>query len=298
MHYSRGLLAAVTLLCLAVTSCKKNESPVAPGTQTEAQNLLMTATNDIVSLGNQESQEVGDVIGSSIMGSGDSSSCRTVTFDPSRRAYPHEKTIDFGSGCLCPDGLTRAGKKMITMYANPDSAAAGTLISETTFSNFWVDGVNITGDVKSYVETPANPGPRVMKVVADKGLTDSKGNSKTFTSTSYWTQTEGAGTLTHQDDVFSITSTASGNETLDGSTAIQWTSNSDPLHPIIKPGDCYYRTEGGLQINLHLVTGGGGDFTEYLDYGNGTCDRSATLTINGGTPQNITLPLAFWPLSL
>lgn len=298
MYYSRGLLTAISLLCITAMSCKKNDAPTTTPTQTATQNLLMNATNDIVSMSAQENTEVGDVIGSDVMGSGDSSSCRTATFDPSRKVFPHQKTIDYGSGCVCMDGLTRAGKKMIMIYANPDSSAAGTLVSETTFSNFSVDGVNIQGDVKTYVNSPAIPGPRVLKVVANKNLSDSKGNTKTFTATSYWTQTTGAGTLTHRDDIYQITSSASGNETLDGATAIQWTSNTDPLHPVIKPGDCYYRTQGGLQINLHVVTGGGSDFTEYLDYGDGNCDNNATLSINGGTPQAVTLPLVFFPLSL
>ena len=47
----------------------------------------MNATNDIVSLSAQENTEVGDVVGSDVMGSGDSSSCRVVTFDPSRRVF-------------------------------------------------------------------------------------------------------------------------------------------------------------------------------------------------------------------
>ena len=64
------------------------------------------------------------------------------------------------------------------IYANPDSSAAGTLVSETTFSNFSVDGVSIQGNVKTYVDSPAIPGPRVLKVVANKNLADSKGNTK------------------------------------------------------------------------------------------------------------------------
>lgn len=298
MYRSRLFVAAGTVLCIAAISCKKSDSPAVTPAQTATESLLMNATNDIVSMADMESQEVGDVVGSTVMGSADSSACRTVSFNPARNLFPHEKIVDYGSGCVCLDGLTRAGKKIITVYAIADSSSAGTLISQTTYSNYSVEGVHIEGNAKSYAETPANPGPKVIKVVANKNLTDSKGNTKTFTATSYWTQTGGAGTLTRQDDVYQVTSTASGNETLDGATAIQWTSTTDPLHPVIKPANCFYRTQGGLQINLHIVTGGGGDFTEYLDYGNGDCDNNATLSINGGTPQQVTLPLVFWPLSL
>src|SRR5262249_30579591 len=148
------------------------------------------------------------------------SSCRTVTYNPSRTVYPHVTTIDFGSGCRSADGIMRTGKKIITVYANADSAASGTLISETTFSDFTVDGVGVQGDVKTYVDQSSNPGPKVMRLVANKNLTASNGDSKIFNATSYWTQIEGASTPTHQDDVFQINSTATGNETLDGSIGI------------------------------------------------------------------------------
>ena len=293
MYYTRSLVAAAALVCITAASCKKDNNPSAPA-QSETETLLMNATNDIVSFANQESQDVGDVVESD----NPDSTCRTVTYDPSRTVYPHVTTIDFGSGCTGGDGLVRTGKKIITVYANAATAASGTLLSQTTFSDFTIDGVNVAGTVQTYLEASPSPGPKVLKVVANKSLTASDGDSKIFTATSYWTQIEGAGTETRQDDVYQITTNAEGNETLDGATAIQWTSHTDTLHPVIKPISCSFRTQGGLNIDLHVITNGGADFTEYLDYGNGDCDNKATLSINGGIPQEVTLPLLFWPLSL
>jgi len=188
--------------------------------------------------------------------------------------------------------------KIITVYANPLTAPAGTLVSKTTFSNFYVDGIKVTGDVRIYIDAPANPGPEVIKLVVDKKLRSSNGDMKTFTAMNFWKQTAGAATSIREDDVFEITGIEAGSEVLDGATAIDWTAKTDSLHPVIKRGDCNYRTQGAINIQLHISTGGGSNFTEYLDYGDGTCDNKATLSINGGMPQEVTLPLFFWPLSL
>jgi len=298
-HFYSRLLPLFVVLSAIVLSCQKNYSPSSSPSQDPTKTLLMNATNDIVTTSNEESEDLGDVITSDDKDTGDSASdCRVVTFDTSKNVYPHQKTIDFGSGCTSNDGITRKGMKIITIYADPLTAPAGTLISNTTFKNFYVDGVNVTGDVKAYIDTPANPGPGVIKLVVDKKLSSSNGDLKTFTATDFWKQIAGASTPTREDDVLEITGTAAGNEILDGATVIEWTAKIDLLHPVIKRGDCNHRTQGALNIELHISTGGGSDFTEYLDYGDGTCDNKATLSINGGKPQEVTLPLFFWPLSL
>src|SRR5207248_2966261 len=157
----------------------------------------MNATNDIVTASNEESEDVADIITSDDREAGDSTSdCRVITFDTSKAVYPHQKTIDFGTGCTGNDGIMRKGEKIVTIYANPLTAPAGTLISKTTFSNYSVDGINITGSVKAYIDTPANPGPQVIRIVINKKLSSSNGDSKTFTATNLWKQTAGAATPT------------------------------------------------------------------------------------------------------
>lgn len=285
------------LLSLSLVSCKKNDTVTSPP-QTTTQSLLMRATNDIYSAGNQQSQEVADILGGEVMQSPDSSDCRVVTYDPSRRVYPHVKTVDFGSGCTSSDGVTRKGKKIITVYADWRTAPAGTLITEATFSDFYIDNVNVAGNVKTYIDTAAMPGPLALKIVCTKTFTSNNGDVSTFTATNYWLQTQGGTTTSSADNVFQITGSASGNEILDGATSVIWSSNTDPMHPVIKRGDCGFRTEGAMQVQLQIQTGGMSNFTEYLDYGNGDCDNLATLSINGGEPQQVSLPLFFWPLSL
>src|SRR5690349_9012537 len=106
------LLPLCALLSAVALSCQKNDHPGTQGPQTSTQTFLMNATNDVVQQASLESSDVED-----ILGSGDSSSCPSVTFDTSKTVYPHVKTIDYGSGCRSSDSMEREGEKIITFYA-------------------------------------------------------------------------------------------------------------------------------------------------------------------------------------
>ena len=293
-----GLISAAVLICIINASCKKNDQPVSSPSSSKSitESLLLNANNIIAKAGSEQNSEVADIVGSNSVISGDSVSCRTVTYNPSRSVYPHLATVDFGGGCTGKDGITRSGKKLITVYADWKTATAGTLISETTFDDFYLDSVNVSGNSKIYIDSSATSDVLALKIITNKTLTDSKGNTSTFMATNYWMQTAGNATTTKADNVYQIRGSASGSEVLDGSLMLTWTSTIDPANPVIKMGDCVYRSKGDIQIQLSLE--GSSTFNEHLDYGNGTCDNDATLTINGGLPQQVTLPLRFWPPSL
>lgn len=253
----------------------------------------MNATNTAADASNIESQDIEDVV------AGDSSTdCRVITFDTSKTVYPHIRTVDFGSGCTGADGITRKGKRITTYYVDPKTAAPGTMITETTFENYYVNDMNVSGTVMAYVDSSSTADTLITKLVANRILSASDGDSKTLNGTSYWKRISGGDTPTRQDDVYQITGSAYGAETLDGATQITWTSVTDATNPVIKSVSCDNRTQGAIDVQLHIVTGGDATFTEHLDYGNGNCDDVATLSINGGTAKEIILPLYFWPLSL
>jgi hypothetical protein len=285
-------VAVIMFLFLTVVSCQKNDHPITSGPQSSTQSLLMNATNDVVQAAALESSDVED-----ILGSGDSSSCPMISFDTSRNVYPHVKTVDYGSGCMGKDSINRTGKKIVTVYANRDTASPGTLVSVATFEGYTINGMSDTGSVKTYVDSSSTSAMRVYKIVLSQTLISTNGDSKTFTGTHYWKQMQGGTTTTSKDNVFQITGTSSGTETLDGATQFTYTATISSTNPVIKRGDCDRRVQGSIDVAIKL-TSGNSNFTEVLDYGTGDCDNKATLTINGGTPQEITLPLYFWPLSL
>ncbi len=292
---SYRLLPAIAIVFFVFQSCQKSKVPVAQAATVTQQAQLLAATNVIYAAGVSDNESLNDLMASAE--SADSAApCAVITFTPSRTVYPHQKTVDFGTGCTGPDGRTRRGKKIVTVFVDSKTATAGAELSEVTFENYYVDTINITGVVKSYLVATTTPGPRVIKIVSEKSIFSPNGSKNVITGTHEITQIEGGTTATRADDVFQITGHAEGTETLAGTTIFNWTSDVDEDNKVIKPVACDYRTKGGLKISIDLLQGGDAMFTEYLDYGDGSCDNMATLSINGGIPQAITLPLYFWPL--
>ena len=285
------------LLLVVLMSCNKNDDQQPSSSlQTSSESLLTSATNTISGAGDQQSAEVSDVVGDGTLMGNDSSVCRIVSFSPSRLVFPHVKTVDFGTGCTGRDGITRSGKKMVMVYADWRIAPAGTLISETTFSDFWLDSVNIAGNVRTYIDSAATGGVLQLKVVTNKTFTDKEGNTTTFIEVMYWKQIAGNETTSRKDNVFQLTGHASGTGVINGSTAFTFNAKTDPAHPIIKMGNCEYRSEGAISSKIKLWSGK--VYDEYLDYGNGDCDNIATISTNGGDAKTVTLPLISWPVKL
>ena len=98
------------------------------------------------------------------------------------------------------------------------------------------------------------------------------------------TQTEGNGTASPIDDVLSIKGTANGRVKR-GNLIVLW--NSEVTEPLIKKFTCRWIAKGRIK-NVRQGLPSNTPWTAILDYGTGSCDNLATLTINGNT-QQITL---------
>jgi hypothetical protein len=184
-------------------------------------------------------------------------------------ASPMTLLIDFGSDyCVGNDGRTRTGQILVTFtgrYRDP-----GTVIVITP-QNHYVDGYLIEG-----VKTVTNQGnngngqPYFSVVVSEASIT-APNNEYTITWNSTRTRTwiSGYNTLALWDDVYEITGEANGINR-DGeafSVAI-----TEALRLAL---NCPWITSGTVQI-----TPSNGPL-RVRDYGNGTCDNDATVTVNG-----------------
>ena len=127
-----------------------------------------------------------------------------------------------------------------------------------------------------------------------KTISDAAGNLKDYNSNAKWTVIDWKGGT---NNAYEIEAHTEGNETYNGIEANNFKTDVDENNPVIKPFDCR-RVQGGLTAEIHLAKGKIKDLVEYIDYGNGECDDIATLSINGGPAQVVTLPLRFWPLNL
>ncbi len=288
MNFKLKGLMPVLALCLALGSCKKNDA-VAPSSQLSPG---LTNTTNLIALGEDElNAETDESLNDDPEAkSVDGFDCAVVTFNPSRSVYPHTKTVDFGAGCSNGEGKTISGKRISTIYADWKTAAPGTLISVTTYSNYTLNGLSVGGSTKRTLVAKGN-----FKVTTTKTFKDNAGNKSTFIGTHNRKQIEGSATPTTEDDVYEITGSSTGTEkTLNNTTAI-WRATIDANNVVVKSVNCSFRGKGGLKIKIQQIDGAN---NEYLDYGDGTCDNKATLSVNGGPAENITLPLVFYTAHL
>ena len=194
--------------------------------------------------------------------------------------FPARIEIDFGAGCPGKDGRVRSGK-VVTEYTGrltvPGKSAT------TVFKGYAVDGVKVEGTLK--ITNTGNVNTRQFTVdIINAKLTNPNGDYTKWNSQKVITQVEGLGTPDlYIDDVFTITGYASG-EVKTSSFATAWESNI--IEPLRKRFGCPYISKGIVKVVRRNLSPDS-KWVAVLNYGNGTCDKFATLTINGVEHQII-----------
>jgi len=186
-------------------------------------------------------------------------------------------TINFGTdSCTSPDGKTRQGK--IIMSCTGDYWEGEATVT-FTFEDYFVDGNQVLGgsEVKSVINADGN---REAKITENGSIVMADG-SGTITWTSEKTRlvTAGSDSESRRDDVIQVTGTSSGS-LLSGNTF-----TSQTLTPLVRN---YSKECLGVFISgtTKIVVSDGTEIT--VDYGDGTCDNTVTVTTNGET-ETITL---------
>jgi hypothetical protein len=197
------------------------------------------------------------------------SDCATVTLDTT--VFPRVLTIDFGdTNCLGNDGRYRRGKILISFtgrYWQP-----GTIIT-TTFDEYYVNDNQVEG----------------TKVVTNNGYNDSGNMNWDMSVNGIITLADGGGTISWNsqrnrewiegistpynrwDNVYLITGQATGQH----ANGLHWTRQiTSPLRIELA---CRFIVSGTVEITPE------GKPVRILDFGDGTCDNEATVTVNGNT---------------
>jgi len=281
------LIPLTALVCLLLASCKKEDavSKPSPVTTRNAQVVSM-----IGAMQSESDAEVADVLAAQDITAADVSACPVKTVSPSAPTYPRTVTLDYGTGCVDENGRTVSGKKYINLQADYKTAPGGTVTAVITFSNYYVDGVNISGNITQKVVAAANPGPLVMRATYHKTVSDGLGNTSSYIGVTNRTLIGGDVNGPKEDKVFQVQEVAYGVELSPDAPPAVWRLRSEPTNLPIKSGACLFNTQGAIHIALKDAS----SITfETLNYGNGTCDNSATLKVNG-VPQTITLPFIFF----
>ena len=194
--------------------------------------------------------------------------CFTVTVTPQGKGiFPKTVTIDFGTGCD-KGGHIRQGK-IITVYSGrlgvPGSQAV------TTFDGYKVDSFAIEGKHTLTNISDLGGNQRAFHVVVEnaKVTNTANGRWRGWNADRTRTQIEGNGTPYYPlDDVFSITGARSGSNS-EGRT---WSGST--ITPLIRKATCPWLVSGTVKLTVNSTDG-------VLDYGDGTCDNQAVITVNG-----------------
>jgi hypothetical protein len=201
--------------------------------------------------------------------------CFTVTVTPKDRGvFPKTVVIDFGTGCEAREHFRKG--KIITVYSGPLFIPGNSAV--TTFEGFQIDSFLVEGKHTILNSTEQGGNQRSFtRTVENAKLTNINSNFwRSWSGISVMKQLEGNGSpLFPLDDVYQFT----GNKKGEASNGRTWTSTI--VIPLIKAFTCRWISKGSMEISVNGTVG-------VLDFGNGDCDNTATVTING-VSREITL---------
>ena len=190
--------------------------------------------------------------------------CATITITP-LVGFPKNIVIDFGTSCTAPNGVVRSGKINITLS---DSVRKPGSIAVMTFDNYYVSGYKVEGTYTWKNTSTANT--RSWERKTENGKVTAPGGR-------YWlheglrnvVQTGGVNTpLNLTDDVFSVT----GNHRVTNAAGAY--RDITVMEALQKKNSCSDIDKGKLKVQ-------GPNHYAIINFGDGTCDNLATLSIDG-----------------
>jgi hypothetical protein len=179
--------------------------------------------------------------------------------------------LDFGEECQLNNGSIVSGK--INLVYTP--IVAGTRTIDYTFENYFYNSNGVTGGGQMFREI-ANQNGNPQSTVNETIMVSFPNTDVTATRNGLriaeWV--EGVGSGTWLDNVYHIT----GN--WDTNLTNGFHRSGEVTEKLVRKLSCLYLVSGSLEIEQEGITG-------VLDFGDGTCDNLATLTVNGHVIQII-----------
>jgi len=271
--YALAFLSAL-FLSAAIFSCSKEDKNPVSGDEGQTVALAAVKVNTDA-LYDDVSMEVLQVNTDAGLSAQPTSvnACATITVSSTDPAiWPKTVTIDYGTaGCTGVNGFVRKGKIIYTLSKKLINTGA---VLNVTFDNYNVNGYKLEGTYTITNNGSAN-GLNVSVQLVGGVVTYPAGNSYTKETNTTWVQTAGQGTLTALDDEYDV----SGNGTVSSSGNKLTATSKGNLHRTVV---CPNTVSGILDLTYNNIAG-------TLDFGSGTCDKSALLTV-AGKQYTVTLP--------
>ena len=273
----------IMLLIVIISSCRKDKKTIDLDTfssqdNSTAENLFADIKKVVEEVANDEGESNKSLNNKSNKYS--FGSCATVSVSPAwtdTASWPKVITIDFGtSNCTGYYGVKRRGIITVSLtgrYRDPGS------VLTVQLNNYYVNDYKVEG-TKTLTNNGRNSNNNLSYSVSVSNgkITDLNGKSIEWTSsyTSEWIEGESTTLFTNGlsglcDDVYLIT--GSGNGVNRNGVAFSATITS----PLRKEICCRWIVSGSYEVAPSGLS------KRTVDFGSGTCDNDASVTINGNT---------------
>lgn len=263
-----NIAALALLLGLGATACNR-DSVDNDDSQVEAAQSSTEASGTVEDLSDEAEMRLAP--NANITG------CPTVTYAQAQGTFPNTITIDFGTGCTTQNGRTVSGQIIVDV--------TGAYFTQGSVRTTHTDNLTVDGNEFEYTRVVTNQGlngggQMYWSVeVSGTRLRASDGSTAEWTASRTRTMVEGAATSDDMlDDAYEITGGGSG--TCHDGRAFTTTITT----PLLKRADCRWIVQGVEQMTVDGRRG-----TRSIDFGDGTCDDKATLTLRNGDTREITL---------
>lgn len=196
--------------------------------------------------------------------------CLTVTIHENENGdfWPRSWTLDYGTeNCECFLENTKRGKIHVSLsdwWKNEGS------LREITFEDFYLNDNKMEG-VKTILNNGLNEDGNLSftKKITDAKLIYTDGSEISWNCEKISEQVEGGETLLFMDDAWSVTGSGTGINLDEKTFTVKITSS------LIYKNGCFYPVSGIVEIDTE------GEELKIIDYGEGECDKIATVTIAG-----------------
>jgi hypothetical protein len=270
------LLLIIAVVTFGFTACQKNKFTDETDVKGSENLAFHEAADDDAQLAADEAFQNESVENLRTIATNDDAQilgCAIVTKDTVLKKI----TIDFGTGCTGVNGRVRKGKILVSYtgrYRN-----AGSIITITS-DNYYVDGNKV--DIERTVTNNGTNGNGnyTFTIVSHRMVTHTNGNTSESHVNKVREWTEGSTTPgLFSDDVYKVTGT--GTHTSQNGILYDVSTLTDLTRKV----SCHQFTAGELKIIRH----GQRDRTAIINFGNGTCDGTALVTLDNGRTFTINL---------
>jgi hypothetical protein len=297
-----NLIFLAVLLLLTTPACKKSDDATPTDTQTvqaaaEDNSSSLAESDDAVDATGDlmQNTQVSNRLGKEIPAGGkvtaDSvklNSGIVITITPKSDTTPGQMVIDFGTTGIEFRGRVRKGKITITYTGRYLENGKQQVI---TFQNYAVAPKGSTQFIlfdnatrKTLIHTVSGGIYATQIAVENAKLTYPDNTTLSWSGTRTRTYDTNGTPLNLTDDNFTVSGTYTGVNR----KGVSYSVVSDPATPLFYSVGCY-ATSGVVPVKGKLTITSVGGVASVIDYGDGTCDRKATIAIGSKDPIEFTI---------